>query len=259
MFDPRLEDLAEKVRRAAAVRSVPVALAQIAAYDDIVLEPVTHHAGFHGKIEFLEEENTFVIYHPDPETYPYPTRLRFSIAHELAHFHIDEHRHALIRGETHSSAPSFRSKNPREIEADEFAAALLIPQHLMAPRIEKRGFLTLEEICKIATECHTSRHATAIRYVRMASEACFAVLAHCGEIQWRFPSDEAQLIGLGKIEALPSISPGHSKVCTLAAGAIHSLPHSLESRGGRGTTRDVWESCIHLGENYTLSLFSLDK
>src|SRR5438132_8395403 len=124
MFDTKIEALAARVRHIASSDRLPVDLKEIAAYDDIVLVPVKHHEGFNGKIEFLKEQNTFVIYHPDPSTYRYPRRLRFSLGHELAHYYIDEHRDALVRGECHSSLSGFKSKDPKELQADEFAAAL---------------------------------------------------------------------------------------------------------------------------------------
>src|ERR1017187_2524903 len=123
MFDRKLEGLAKQVRDNAVGKSLPVDLTTVADYDGIILQPVMEYSLFNGKIEFLPNENAFVIFHPDPATYPYPLRLRFSIAHELAHFHIDDHRDALVRGQTHSSKSGFRSKDPKEIQADEFAAA----------------------------------------------------------------------------------------------------------------------------------------
>lgn len=260
MFDPRLEELALRVRQAASAINLPVDLVKIADYDEIILQPVSHHEGFNGKIEFLTEENVFVIYHPEPSTYRYPARLRFSIAHELGHFHIDEHRDALVHGITHSSQPGFRSKNPLEIQADEFAAALLIPASTMEPRITKRGFMTLEEIGYVAAQCGTSPYATAIRYVRMASEACLVALAHGGAIKSTFCSDEARLRRFGKLttDKLPITSPGSPPVDSFLIGAVREQGHDASAWFGRSHGTRVWENCVHLGEGFTLSLISVD-
>ncbi len=261
MFDPRLERLAQDVRHAAKAMTLPVNLEQIAAFDDILLQPIAVHADFNGKIEFLPDENVFVIFHPDPATYEYPTRLRFSIAHELGHFYIDEHREALVRGESHSSAAPFRSKNPREVEADEFAAALLIPASTMDGSINKRGFLTLAEICRTATVCRVSRYAAGIRYVRMASEVCQIVLAHQGVIKSYFSSDEAHLSGFGKlsVDRLHPTSPARHVNAFGDIGEIREQDHPIENWFDRSGGKRVWESCTLLGEGYSLSLLSLEE
>jgi hypothetical protein len=260
MFDPKLEDLAKCVRRNADAEILPVNLVKIADYDGIILQPVTEHSRFNGKIEFLADENVFVIYHPDPATYRFPSRLRFSIAHEIAHFHIDDHRDALIRGESHSSESGFRSKHPKEIQADEFAAALLIPAHLMEPQIEKRGFMSLEEIRKVAQACEVSPYATTIRYVRMAAEVCLVVLAQNGVIKSSFSSDEAKIKRFGKlsIQSLPEMSPGIALAACVRSDEIREHEHAVSAWFARDDDFKVWESCFQIGEGYTLSLISVD-
>jgi hypothetical protein len=205
MFDRQLELLAEQVRKNAKAERLPIDLSSIAAFDDVILQPLEQHEGFNGKIEFLAEENVFVIYHPSEATYRYPSRLRFSIAHELGHFHIDSHRANLVRGITHNSKSGFRSKDPKEIQADEFAAALLIPANTMTPTIEKRGFMTLEQVRMVSTNCATSLFATGIRYLKLTGEAAVVVLAHNGKVRSSFSSDEAKAHGFGKVscETLP--------------------------------------------------------
>ncbi len=67
------------------------------------------------------------------------TRQRFTIAHELGHlllhadaeFHIDEKRPLALRDEVSSQAI-----DPREIEANQFAAELLMPAALVRASVE---------------------------------------------------------------------------------------------------------------------------
>jgi hypothetical protein len=261
MFDPKLEKLAKDLRINAKADSLPINLEKVAAYDGLILQPLSLYHRFNGKIEFLPEENVFVIYHPDASTYPYPRRLRFSIAHELGHFYIDDHREALLRGETHSSEPGFRSKNPKELQADEFAAALLIPASLMEPTIEKRGFMSLSEVQSISERCQTSLYATSIRYVRMASEACLAVLAKDGNIKSSFCSDEARYTRFGKIKIsrLPENSPGHRLVSQLGPADISECKHAVSAWFPRQDDIELWENCAHIGDGYTISLLSIER
>jgi hypothetical protein len=262
MFDAKLEQLAEEVRASAGLRDkIPVDLEALCEFEEIALIPLLNHAGFHGKIEFLAEANKFAIYHPDPATYRWPKRIRFSIAHELGHYHIEEHRDALVQGKTHNSIPGFKSKEPREREADEFAAALLIPRSKMEPKIDSRGYLEFAEILKIADDCCVSSYATTIRYVRMASEACLVILAKDGKIENSFHSDEARANYFGRItcSSLPPASPGHSLSRQNPGGDPVEKRHDAEAwfdpNGGTTTT---WEHCIALGQGYTLSLLAIE-
>ena len=53
---------------------------------------------------------------------------RFSIAHELGHYFLDGHiDHILPKDGVHTSHAGFVSADPYELEADQFAAGLLMP------------------------------------------------------------------------------------------------------------------------------------
>lgn len=55
---------------------------------------------------------------------------RFTLAHELGHYFIDQHRRGLEEGKvrSHGSVVEFESELPIEQEADTFAASLLMPR-----------------------------------------------------------------------------------------------------------------------------------
>lgn len=60
---------------------------------------------------------------------PQSPRARFTFAHELGHYFLDEHRNALKKGLV-PSHPSFNSLNPKNLverEADYFASCFLAP------------------------------------------------------------------------------------------------------------------------------------
>ena len=261
MFDPKLEALAHDCRVSAKADTLPVPLEAICAHEEIRLVPLDTHRGFNGKIEFIGEENVFLIYHPSLSNHPAPNRVRFSIAHELGHFYIDEHRAALVKGITHDSKPGFRSKDPMEVQADEFAASLLIPRNLMEPRIDRRGMLYLSEILDIAGKCSTSPYATTIRYVRMASEVCWVVLAKEGIIESSFSSDEARVRGLGKISAtkLPAQSPGlRFKGPAPTHEPIEKEHEATAWLTPKWKVPNIWEHCISVGKGYSLSLLAMN-
>ena len=100
-------------------------------------------------------------------------RARFTLAHELGHYYIDEHRNVLVSGRIppHQSLCEFESKLDVEREADVFACDLLMPMPLFRAHAEKeeRG---LAGILKLADRFGTSITSTAIRYVRSGVAPC---------------------------------------------------------------------------------------
>lgn len=115
----------------------------------------------------------------------YPTHVasegfkRFSVAHELGHYRLPGHVDAVLDSAgRHTSQAGFRSSNRYEREADDFAAALLMPTRLF--KFACRGLGDgVAAIRELQDECQTSFEATAIRYVQTSREPV-AVIRSCG-------------------------------------------------------------------------------
>ena len=78
--------------------------------------------GFDGLLE--HKNGKFHIYlNIDRVKHEYEPRARFTLAHEIGHYVIDEHRNALSSGVAlwHPSFTDFSSDNEVELEADYFA------------------------------------------------------------------------------------------------------------------------------------------
>lgn len=116
---------------------------------------------------------------------------RFSIAHELGHLHIPGHAESLLPPSQtlHESRAGYRSENPLEREADEFAANLLMPSHLFRAAMRCSGD-GLSAILKLSSLCETSRLATAIRYVNLTDEAMAVIVSKGSTLRYAFLSDE---------------------------------------------------------------------
>jgi hypothetical protein len=108
-------------------------------------------------------------------------RRRFAIAHELGHWelHPDLSQWVLC-----SEADLLEySGSPPEIEANTFAAELLMPTSLFRPRCE-RAEPGLELIKALALDFHTTITATAIRFVEECREPCLVVFSENGRVRW---------------------------------------------------------------------------
>lgn len=88
---------------------------------------------------------------------------RFSIAHELGHYFLPGHIDAI--GDVHESHAGRFSSDEYEIEADHFAAELLMPKSLFcdAIKISDHGLSGIKHLSKL---CRTSLTSTAIQYIQ---------------------------------------------------------------------------------------------
>jgi hypothetical protein len=102
---------------------------------------------------------------------------RFSVGHELGHYFLEGHiDHFLPEDGIHTSYAGFISANPYELEADQFAAGLLMPSALFKRALARRD-AGLETIESLATLCKTSLTATAIRYAELTEDAVAIVIS----------------------------------------------------------------------------------
>ena len=122
----------------------------------------------------------------------------FSVAHELGHYFLDGHiDHVLPKDGIHTSHAGFVSADSYELEADQFAAGLLMPSGPFK-RALGRQEPGLELILSLAGLCRTSLTATAIRYAELTDDAVAIVISTGPLIDFCFMSDT--------IKALPQLS-----------------------------------------------------
>lgn len=111
---------------------------------------------------------------------------RFTIAHELGHYHLDGHIEALLASS--STAISKGSnytgrKDPLEVEADAFASELLMAERFARPviRMLPPGLLAVREI---ANHFVVSFSAAAIRLAMLTDEPVVVLLSMDGSMEW---------------------------------------------------------------------------
>lgn len=118
-------------------------------------------------------------------------RARFTVAHELGHYYLDEHRNALSRGRApaHRSRCLYESKNIVEREADHFASNLLMPTRRFTAKADnvRPGF---DGIIRLAKHFRTSITSTTIRYAASDIAPCAVVKWSWTGYAWKWLSDE---------------------------------------------------------------------
>ena len=124
---------------------------------------------------------------------PGSSRERFTISHELGHYHIPEHRRLLMAGQKPhgSQAGAFdEDGRPEEFEADTFAANFLMPPARFVPRILALRQKPMEVILLLRKEFDTSLESTAIQGLR--HDARIVAIAKWNETKlgWRWISDK---------------------------------------------------------------------
>ena len=144
----------------------------------VKVEDVAKHLGLRVlSMELEEDVSGLLITKPDMACIviregDHLVRQRFSIAHEIAHFYLKhqfepgEHVH-VDRGHriSHRDKRSSAGTNHKEIEANQFAASLLMPSQLVMESIKslKTEELYDEHVTKLAKEFNVSEQAMTIR------------------------------------------------------------------------------------------------
>lgn len=114
---------------------------------------------------------------------------RFVIAHELGHVLLHPHVRQIDEVSLEQASNWSLNQTPEEIEANLFAAEILMPQSLFAPLIDGKdpSFALIRELAKIFC---TTLTATAIQFVRYTKEECLLVASQKGFRKWSVTSEQ---------------------------------------------------------------------
>lgn len=184
----QLEELADFIATENGVDNMPVNVAAIAEDNGLTYCLGNYGDYFDGMLEY--EDGHFHVYINNYGKYPISTaRIRFSFAHELGHFFIDEHRLVLESGTSlhHPSKYCFEQRNPVEKEADYFASCLLMPYSVFSK--ECQGKFTFRRLEELGKRFGVSLPAVASRYMDYGSVPIAIVCAKDGKIQYKLFSE----------------------------------------------------------------------
>lgn len=118
------------------------------------------------------------------DRHDHPGQRRFSLAHELGHFELAHDQ--VIDFCAPSDFTTFDKM--REIEANAFAAELLLPEVALRKCCDVSP-VSLDHVIDLAAAYQTSPVATAIRFVELTSERCAVVLTQNGAVKWAVRSE----------------------------------------------------------------------
>lgn len=114
-------------------------------------------------------------------------RKNFTLAHELGHYEIPHHKGREFK--CLSSSIGLMLGKEMELEANDFAAELLMPASFVAEQIENNA-IGLETIRLIAKRCETSLTSSALRYVGQYPGLVTVVMSEAGKIKFSLLSND---------------------------------------------------------------------
>ena len=184
----------------------PVILPQdIATAIGLTYSKNNYGSAFDGMLEY--RYGKFHIYlNVKPDEHLYVPRVRFSFAHELAHYIIESHRRALMdsRVTPHTSIAAHDSDNEIEREAEFFASCLLLPASRVKFDVIRRkfNFTLVDEIC---SKYQTSVTATLLRFIALDVHPIMIVCSRDSKFAWmRYNEDfPFNRLRLGLNNAIP--------------------------------------------------------
>jgi uncharacterized protein DUF955 len=168
-------------------------------------------------------------------------RMRFSFGHELGHYFIDWHRHALEHGvPAHGSSADFQSTLAIEREADLFAANLLLPREKL--KIAARPQIDAAEIQRLASVFGTSLSATAIRCALLDLSPLIVMGWTTKGRRWCWSSERYRILGNKAFRDVARLVRDSATWQTL-----ESPTRKLKNSAAKGTTLSAWFPAVYAG------------
>jgi hypothetical protein len=196
----------QKRARDDGYHAFPVDPFAIAAKHDLHIEKKpAGMPGVSGALIFAEPK-PIIIYSTELENEGFE---RFSVAHELGHYFLPDHPDEILKaGGQHFSRAGFtEGSSSIELEADHFAAGLLMPGGLVRSHLDQHR-VGLEGICRLAEVARVSLTAAAIRAAECVFFPLCIIVSSGAEVRYSFPSDAFKRLGkrifLKKGDPLPA-------------------------------------------------------
>lgn len=150
-----------------------------------------YEGSYDGLLDYNDEDGFYVFLHATGNDNLYTPRVRFSFAHELGHYIIDEHRNDIMKKRTpiHGSVVTLDSDIETEREADMFAACLLMPEADLKKDIFRRKF-DFALIDEISRKYQVSITAAILRFIALGNHPIMVVCSKAGKKKWMRYSED---------------------------------------------------------------------
>lgn len=189
---------------------IPVPVDDLARMLDITEIQALETQGFEGGLlTDINKSEGIILFN---QASPFQRR-RFTIGHELAHFlcprHIPQGDNGFFCSFDDMRLISARAADraaTMEVEANRFAASLLMPLPHFRKDLRLHVGADIEYILELARRYDTSKEATARRYVDVQDEPCAAVVSHRGSILRFYRGDDFPFIDLNPGDRVPGES-----------------------------------------------------
>ena len=168
MRPEQIELEAQKLLQKAGVVKLPVALRRLAKKlgATVRYEPYPQDEQGLSGILFREGDKTII----GVNALHAKTRRRFTIAHEIGHMVLHKQDALFVDGSflVHKrDRKSSQATDLKEIQANQFAAALLMPRTLLEKRAKKEDLLSLKSVIELASEFGVSTEAMTFRLTNL--------------------------------------------------------------------------------------------
>lgn len=181
------EKLIAEILRQVPEMPIPVPIEELAAAVDITAIHRMTTNGFEGGLVTQAERRDGIILVNGGSS---PERQRFTIGHELGHYLIMSHEgvrtgHFTCQKEDMALRKADRDNRAMrmEVEANRFAAGILMPLLRFKPQMRELGSPDLEHVLALAGRYQTSMEATAFHYAIHHDDPCAIILSKGGVVR----------------------------------------------------------------------------
>ena len=228
---------------------------------------------FDGMLEY-KNGRFFVFCNRDRGNHEGTRRSRFTLSHELAHFYIPEHRWALLNGVgAHPSVCGLfdGASVQEEVEADIFAANLLMPPSRFKAAMSKTTGTPMNRVMCLKDTFQTSILSTAVQYGRYDNNVVALLKWSNDDVEWKRILEEyffAQQYRSWKLRSRADLPDDSATAVALAESpdtpepTIHESVltasfcfHHVSSSGSRDIV--LREEAVRLGRHGVLTLLSV--
>lgn len=250
----RPEQLVAEILRQNPQMPVPVPLEDLARLAGISKIEAFTSDGFEGALIANATKSEGAIFYSNRGP---RLRQRFTIGHELGHFLLPWHRQAKFQ----CTAEDITSGGNKdwEIQANQFAAELLIPAPLVKTRLQKLKDPELAHIMALRDEFETSMEMTARRVVELSEYACAVIFSKDNVVRYPVWSPYfTHRLCVKKGERLPAKSP--SREAASDPDEWHELDAHwwLVERRGEDTPESVYEQTLVQENGHKVTLLTYD-